>query len=653
MGNILNNILKVGMVLNNKWVILEFMGKGAMGEVYRAHQLNLKRDVVIKVISAEWLESCRDDQEELEAGLKRFRTEVQVMAQIRHPNVVQIYDHGSISVKKADEDVPVEYIAMEYIPGSTLRSTMSEDGFYPDEDLTRQWLMYYFFPVLDGVQAMHELQIAHRDLKPENVLLDGNVPKIADFGLARSCWLRSATQSIDSKGTPPYMPPEQFLDMKRTDHRADIYALGKILFEAIAGKMGPKTLPFTRVKLASPETPFFRKLDRIIQEATTEDRKERLGSVAELRKALQEAIDTLERKKSMVPTPKRSFSPLAHPKWIWTGIAVAIISVGLMAIWHLLSEPGKSSLRPKGPQITSQELAQPKASTLSETVLQSPITPTPTLHGKDEVTLYFVPGGNITIPENFGLQAGKLLNVDSFYMDETKVTNHQYVLFLNQVVRRITVEQGVVKGDGDIWLLLGEVKEGYEPIIFRDGKFFISDSMHAACPVLRVTGYGASAYARFYGKRLQHQTEWLFALAGTPEPLKKAAGDGSESLAAPDMGEVQLGMQGRTPIPEPMSGNALPVPSPVMLFEPNRYGIRGLNMNASEWGLRILTAPSAETIRETEYVVLGGLGSDLEKEYGIPSPISRYPWEAFEEVGFRCVQSATTALPGTEARTSS
>ncbi len=64
MSNILNNILKVGMVLNNKWVILEFIGKGAMGEVYRAHQLNLKRDVVIKVISAEWLESCRDDQED-------------------------------------------------------------------------------------------------------------------------------------------------------------------------------------------------------------------------------------------------------------------------------------------------------------------------------------------------------------------------------------------------------------------------------------------------------------------------------------------------------------------------------------------------------------------------------------------------------------
>lgn len=639
MSNILNNILKVGMVLNNKWVILEFIGKGAMGEVYRAHQLNLKRDVVIKVISAEWLESCRDDQEELETGLKRFRNEVQAMAQIRHQNVVQIYDHGSVSVKKADEDVPVEYIAMEYIPGSTLRSTMSEDGFYPDEDLTREWLMYYFFPVLDGVQAMHEVQIAHRDLKPENVLLDGNVPKIADFGLARSCWLRSATQSIDSKVTPPYMPPEQFLDMKRTDHRADIYALGKILFEAIAGKMGPKTLPFTRVKLASPETPFFRKLDRIIQEATTEDRKERLGSVAQLRKALQEAIATEERKirkrnGSDVSTSVRSFSVLAHPKWIWTGIAVAVISVGLMTIWHLLGEPGKSSPHLKGPQITSQELVPPESAMPSDTALPPLASLPSTLEGKDGVTLHLIPGGTITLPGNFGPDAGKLVNMEPFYMDETKVTNHQYVEFLNQTLSQIRVEESVVRSNGAIWLLLGEVIEGYEPIVFRGGKFHMNYPAHAACPVLRVTGYGASAFASFYGRRLFTDAEWLHAVRKGAASQKKALGDSPESSGGMGMDREASGM-----------------PTPVILFKQNAYGIRGLNEGFSEWGMRLLEASTEVKYGEAEYVVLGGLGRNPEKGFILPSPIPRQPWEAFEEVAFRCVQSATAALLGTEART--
>jgi serine/threonine-protein kinase len=192
MSNNSKTTLQVGTIINDKWVILEFIAKGGMGEVYRAHQLNLKRDVVIKVVSTEWIESCVGNEDELEIGLKRFRIEVQAMAQVRHPNVVQIYDYGSLLVKKSGGEVRQDYIVMEYIPGNTLRETMSEEGFYPEEDLTAEWLLKYFFPVLDGVQALHDLGIVHRDLKPENVLMDKDTPKIADFGLARSCRLKSS-----------------------------------------------------------------------------------------------------------------------------------------------------------------------------------------------------------------------------------------------------------------------------------------------------------------------------------------------------------------------------------------------------------------------------------------------------------------------------
>ena len=88
--NAINTILNTGMILDDRYVILEFIGRGGMGEVYRAHQLNLNRDVAIKIISQEWLESLEDDEEEIECALDRFQREVEVMAQVRHPNVVQV-----------------------------------------------------------------------------------------------------------------------------------------------------------------------------------------------------------------------------------------------------------------------------------------------------------------------------------------------------------------------------------------------------------------------------------------------------------------------------------------------------------------------------------------------------------------------------------
>jgi serine/threonine protein kinase len=145
MSNPFSNIFKTGYVLNDKWVIIEFIGKGAMGEVYRVHQLNLKRDVAIKVISREMLASLEDDPEEIETAIQRFRREVQAMAQVRHPKVVQIFDYGSALIHKEDHDIPVEYIAMEYIPGGEVETitieskdqgqTVQISSFYMDEKM--------------------------------------------------------------------------------------------------------------------------------------------------------------------------------------------------------------------------------------------------------------------------------------------------------------------------------------------------------------------------------------------------------------------------------------------------------------------------------------------------------------------------------------
>ena len=216
------------------------------------------------------------------------------------------------------------------------------------------------------------------------------------------------------------------------------------------------------------------------------------------------------------------------------------------------------------------------------------------IKAKDGSRLVFVKGGILTLPKGFdlfSLKDVKSVKISDFYMDEALVTNHQYVIFLNQVLDRIKVEKNVVKGDGQIWLFLGEVLEQYEPIIYRNGRFYVDNPIHASCPVIRVTAYGAMAYADFYKRRLPSVMEWLYVY------LK--GGKSQKVSLAPY--EVEKAFY----------------PIPVLNYRPNNLGIRCIGGDISEWGLF-----------DDMYVLLGP---------DVRSHLPRKPWEAFEEVGFRTV----------------
>ena len=646
MSNDSETTLAVGKVINDRWVILEFIARGGMGEVYRAHQLNLKRDVVIKVISTEWVQSCIDNEEEFESGLLRFRNEVQSMAQVRHPNIVQIYDYGTLVIQKSGEEIHREYIVMEYIPGNTLRETMSEEGFYPEEALTVDWLSNYFLPILAGVEALHDAGIVHRDLKPENVLMDGGTPKIADFGLARSCRLKSVTQSIDVKGTPPYMSPEHFFEFKNADEQADIYSLGKMLYEALVGRLTSKMKPFQKERLPDPETPFFQALDQIIQQSTAEKKDDRYASVAELRMALTEAIDSLQKKPAAGGAAAlRSSSFLHNPRWIWTGIVLAVASMVAMGLWHVFHQPGDSLLLQNSAPATIEDKSLPHGTDSTDIVLKSSEKPAQTLLAEDGASLHFIPGGTVTVTTAATVSSpriNKTVQVNPFYMDETQVTNHQYVEFLNQNLSNIRVERRVVRRDAEIWLLLGEVIEGYHPIIFRDGRFKVTRAPYASFPVLRVTGLGASAYANFYRRRLPTAIEWIYT-------AKKGRGEQSSSPATDSRSSSQMHMgwmmedgsekqPGAVQRPSSRQLKALQKLQPVLSSPPNGFGIRGMNEDIGEWALLQPEATSRAEPGDAEYVILGGIEAALEKDSPLPSLVIRQPWESFEEVGFRCVR---------------
>ena len=483
-----------GKVIDNKWIIIELIGKGAMGEVYRAHQINLKRDVAIKIISEEMLLEIEDEPEEMEIAFKRFQREVQTMAKVRHTNILNIFDYGELVHSVSEEEKTIEYIVMEYIEGDTLRFTMSEEGLDDEPELYASWIKKYFYPILDGVKAMHNHDIFHRDLKPENIFMDVEIPKIADFGLARSYRMKAVSNSMEMKGTLAYMPPEQFSDFRNANQTADIFSLGKILFEGFNGKLDKKTLPFKSVNIVDPETPFIVEMDAIIQKATSEDKDERYQTVDEFRSSLNYALD-LNKTIEEIPKQKSLITEIVntYSKWIWVGIISAIISLGAMTLWHFNNDQGNKvslNFNSKNRVDHNTKYSFPEKSELKDN-----------LTGRDGSQMV------LTGYKDSDQKGENFL----IYIDKAKINNFLYVDFLNSISEGIVVDNGILKHKGKILLYLGTGSEPEDQIIYQHNRFHLRDQENGIKPVTRVSFHGASEYAKFHGKELLNVNEWKFA----------------------------------------------------------------------------------------------------------------------------------------------
>jgi predicted ATPase/serine/threonine protein kinase len=222
-----NASLASGTVLDERYRIESFLGRGGMGEVYLGTQLQLDRPVAIKIVRVEQLGAT---------ALKRFRREALVVARLKHPNIVAVYDLGN------SPDIGT-YIAMEYVDGVTLRHDVRSRGRF-----SASIAAHVMRQVCSAVHAAHAARIVHRDLKPDNVMLekpgggpigDRPIAKVLDFGIAR---LHGGPDEGDSLtlpgalvGTPVYMSPEQCRGFP-ADERSDVYALGCMLYEMLTGR---------------------------------------------------------------------------------------------------------------------------------------------------------------------------------------------------------------------------------------------------------------------------------------------------------------------------------------------------------------------------------------------------------------------------------
>jgi serine/threonine protein kinase len=215
----------IGLVVGGRYRVTSLIGSGGMGAVYRAEHTALKKTVALKVLNQE-MASHR------EAAL-RFEREAMVSAQIQHPNVVSATDSGRLP----DGSL---YLVLEYVPGKSLRELIDAEGVLPPARA-----LYIGAQIAEALGAAHRAQVVHRDLKPGNVMLqseDGHpeVVKVLDFGLARIAGAKDnpgepLTRHGSVFGTPEYMSPEQARG-EVVDHRADLYALGVILFELLSGR---------------------------------------------------------------------------------------------------------------------------------------------------------------------------------------------------------------------------------------------------------------------------------------------------------------------------------------------------------------------------------------------------------------------------------
>ena len=204
----------IGALLSNRYRLESKLGSGGMSTVYLAVDETLGRKVAVKVMHQE----ISDQQDQLE----RFRREARAVAQLSHPNLVGVIDAGT--------DGGRPYIVFEYVPGQTLKQKISSDGGLPLDEATA-----YAIEIGRGLQAAHSVRLIHRDVKPQNVLIDAEGrAKITDFGIALSLESHGLTATGRVLGTTDYVSPEQAMG-REIDARTDVYSLGILLYEMLAG----------------------------------------------------------------------------------------------------------------------------------------------------------------------------------------------------------------------------------------------------------------------------------------------------------------------------------------------------------------------------------------------------------------------------------
>ena len=343
--------MKIGQIIKDRYEIVEILGEGGMAFVYKARDKQLQRDVAIKTLKPNYVNQ--------EKFVDRFRREAQTAANLNHPNIVQIFDWGI-------EDEP--YFVMEYIEGNTLTSIISGNRTVGLNDI-----LYIGSQVANGLKEAHKRGLVHRDIKPGNIMItpDGKV-KVTDFGIVS---LQNEESDITKTGavlgTASYISPEQ-AQGKPVSFESDLYSLGTVLYELIAGKppftgdspiaTATKHLTDKPEKLSNYRKDIPKALENAILKLLEKRPSDRFKSAEDLRALLLQ-----QRKQIQINQTQENLVDLTNPKIKFRfTLPALIISVALVfgSVWALsnvfdgLPVDGGAPTLVEIPDLTGSEQAQ-------------------------------------------------------------------------------------------------------------------------------------------------------------------------------------------------------------------------------------------------------------------------------------------------------
>lgn len=271
----------INKILGNRYEILEKIGTGGMGNVFKAHDKKLDRIVAIKVLKLEYNEDNN--------FIRKFKRESLAAASISHPNIVSIYDVGTEKI----QDKEVHYIVMEYIDGKTLKDLINDEG-----RLSEKRALNYCIQIAEALKVAHSKHIVHRDIKSQNIMVtrDDRI-KVTDFGIARVADNTTVTATNAVMGSVHYFSPEQARGAK-VDNRSDIYSLGIVLFEMLTGRLpfdadNPVSVALMQVQSQMPRPSEFIKsldpsVDALVLKMTEKDPDDRYKDVFDLIKDIKD-----------------------------------------------------------------------------------------------------------------------------------------------------------------------------------------------------------------------------------------------------------------------------------------------------------------------------------------------------------------------------